>query len=137
MTQAFGGLPTRNFQQGQFEEYENLNGNTIKETRMVANKACFRLHHRLRTRLSSRRCRRQVSGEHPSAQLAHRRRRARIRERLGIGTNTGVGDLDAVLKANWLCNDLGMDPISMGAALAAAMELYRAASFALRMWKCR
>ena len=32
MTQAFGGLPTRNFQEGQFEEYENLNGNTIKQT---------------------------------------------------------------------------------------------------------
>ena len=30
-----------------------------------------------------------------------------------------------MLKANWLCNDLGMDPISMGSTLAAAMELYR------------
>jgi aldehyde:ferredoxin oxidoreductase len=41
-----------------------------------------------------------------------------------LGAACGVGDLDAVLKANWLCNDLGMDPISMGATLAAAMELY-------------
>jgi len=41
-----------------------------------------------------------------------------------LGADTGVGDLDAVLKANWMCNDLGMDPISMGATLAAAMELY-------------
>ena len=41
-----------------------------------------------------------------------------------LGADCGVGDLDAVLKANWLCNDLGMDPISMGATLAAAMELY-------------
>src|SRR4051812_29219788 len=41
MTQAFGGLPTRNFLAGQFDEYENLSGTTIKETRMVANKACF------------------------------------------------------------------------------------------------
>jgi aldehyde:ferredoxin oxidoreductase len=41
-----------------------------------------------------------------------------------LGAATGVGDLDAVLKANWLCNDLGLDPISMGATLAAAMELY-------------
>ena len=38
LTQTFGGLPTRNFQQGQFEEYENLTGNTIKETRLIANK---------------------------------------------------------------------------------------------------
>jgi aldehyde:ferredoxin oxidoreductase len=35
-----------------------------------------------------------------------------------------VGDLDVVIKSNWMCNDLGMDPISMGATLAAAMELY-------------
>jgi DNA-binding transcriptional LysR family regulator len=41
-----------------------------------------------------------------------------------LGADTGVGDLDAVIKANWLCNDLGLDPISMGATLAAAMELY-------------
>ncbi len=41
MTNTWGGLPTRNFQEGQFEDYENLNGNTIKDTRMVANKACF------------------------------------------------------------------------------------------------
>ena len=41
MTQAFGGLPTRNFLQGQFDEFENLNGNTIKETRLINNKACF------------------------------------------------------------------------------------------------
>jgi aldehyde:ferredoxin oxidoreductase len=41
LTQAFGGLPTRNFLQGQFEEYENLNGNSIRDTRLVANKACF------------------------------------------------------------------------------------------------
>ena len=32
--------------------------------------------------------------------------------------------MDAVLKANWLCNDLGKDPISMGSTLASAMELY-------------
>ena len=30
-----------------------------------------------------------------------------------------------MLKANWLCNDLGMDPISMGSTLASAMELYQ------------
>jgi aldehyde:ferredoxin oxidoreductase len=41
-----------------------------------------------------------------------------------LGADTGIGDLDAVIKANWLCNDLGLDPISMGATLAAAMELY-------------
>src|SRR6267143_6573340 len=41
LTNAFGGCPTRNFESGQFEHAENINGNAIKEQRMVANKACF------------------------------------------------------------------------------------------------
>ena len=43
---------------------------------------------------------------------------------LSLGADTGVGDLDAVIKANFLCNDLGMDPISAGATIAAAMEMF-------------
>lgn len=125
MTQAFGGLPTRNFQEGQFEHAENLNGNTIKETRLVANKACFAC-----TIACGRVCRLgdaadkylvnmhprnwRTAGEGPEYETAW-----------ALGADTGVGDLDAVLKANWLCNDLGMDPISMGSTLASAMELYQ------------
>ena len=124
LTQSFGGLPTRNFESGQFEEYENLNGNSIKDTRMVANKACFAC-----TIACGRVCRLgdesdkytvnthprnwKTAGEGPEYEAAW-----------ALGADCGVGDLDAVLKANWLCNDLGMDPISMGATLAAAMELY-------------
>jgi len=124
LTQAMGGLPTRNFQEGQFEEYESLNGNAIKDNRMVTNKACFAC-----TIACGRVCRLgdesdkfmvnmhprnwKTAGEGPEYEAAW-----------ALGVDCGVGDLDAVLKANWLCNDLGMDPISMGATLAAAMELY-------------
>ena len=124
LTNAAGGLPTRNFQQGQFEEAENLNGNAVRDTRMVTNKACFAC-----TIACGRVCRLgdesdkftvnthprnwKISGEGPEYEAAW-----------ALGADCGVGDLDAVLKANWLCNDLGMDPISMGATLAAAMELY-------------
>jgi aldehyde:ferredoxin oxidoreductase len=124
MTQAFGGLPTRNFQQPQFEEYENLNGNTIRDTRLVANKACFACTIACGrvTRLGDSSDKYMVNmhprnwkmaGEGPEYENAW-----------ALGADTGIGDLDAVLKANWICNDLGMDPISMGATLAAAMELY-------------
>jgi aldehyde:ferredoxin oxidoreductase len=125
MTQAFGGLPTRNFQQGQFEDYENLNGNTIRDTRLVANKACFACTIACGrvTRLD----------EHADKYLVNMHPRnwreanegPEYESAWALGADTGVGDLDAVLKANWLCNDLGMDPISMGATLAAAMELYQ------------
>lgn len=126
MTNAFGGLPTRNFQQGQFEEAENLNGNTIRETRLVANKACFAC-----TIACGRVCRLE---EHADKYLVNMHPRnwktsgegPEYENAWALGADCGIGDLDAVLKANWMCNDLGMDPISMGATLAAAMELYEA-----------
>jgi aldehyde:ferredoxin oxidoreductase len=124
MTQAFGGLPTRNFQQAQFDEYENLNGSTIRETRMVANKACFAC-----TIACGRVCRLGDGADKYTVNMHPRNWNAagegpEYETAWALGADTGVGDLDAVLKANWLCNDLGMDPISMGATLAAAMELY-------------
>lgn len=121
----FGGLPTRNFQEGQFEGAEKLNGNTIKETRLVRNKACFactiacgRVTH--------------LPGEAADKYLVNTHPRnwkicgegPEYENAWGLGADCGIDDLDAVIKANWLCNDLGMDPISMGATLAAAMELY-------------
>ena len=125
LTNAFGGCPTRNFETGQFEQAENINGNSIKDQRMVANKACFactiacgRVTHlpggtseKYLVNMHPRNWR--TAGEGPEYEAAW-----------ALGADTGVGDLDAVIKANWLCNDLGMDPISMGATLAAAMELY-------------
>ena len=124
MTNTFGGLPTRNFQEGQFEHAEELNGNAIRETRLVANKACFactiacgrvtRLDGASDKYLVNMHPRNwKMAGEGPEYENAW-----------SLGADCGVGDLDAVIKANWLCNDLGLDPISMGATLAAAMELY-------------
>ena len=124
MTNAMGGLPTRNFRQGQFESAENLNGTTIRETKMTRNKACFACtiacgrvvklgggSDKFMVNTHPRNWRPAVEGpEYESA--------------WALGADTGVADLDAVIKANYLCNDLGMDPISFGSTLAAAMELY-------------
>ena len=41
-----------------------------------------------------------------------------------MGSALGVDDLDALTYVNFLCNEDGMDPISFGATVAAAMELY-------------
>ncbi len=124
LTQSFGGLPTNNFQKGQFDEFENLNGATIRDTRLVANKACFAC-----TLACGRVCRLGDNADKYMVNMHPRNWRQagegpEYEAAWALGADTGVGDLDAVLKANWLCNDLGMDPISMGATLAAAMELY-------------
>lgn len=41
-----------------------------------------------------------------------------------FGSDCDIYDLDAVNEANMLCNEYGLDTISAGATLAAAMELY-------------
>ena len=41
-----------------------------------------------------------------------------------LGSDTGIDDLDVLTYANFLCNEDGIDPISFGATVAAAMELY-------------
>jgi len=41
-----------------------------------------------------------------------------------LGAATGVDDLDALTFANFICNEQGYDPISFGATVGAAMELY-------------
>jgi aldehyde:ferredoxin oxidoreductase len=41
-----------------------------------------------------------------------------------LGSNTGVNDLEALTMVNFVCNEQGLDPISFGATVSAAMELY-------------
>ena len=41
-----------------------------------------------------------------------------------LGPNCGISNFAAILKANYLCNELGMDSMSAGGTIACAMELY-------------
>jgi aldehyde:ferredoxin oxidoreductase len=120
-----GALPTRNHQQTVFENAEDISGETLTETRLVSNKACFACTiacGRVATlpgeaagkyMVTTHPHNWKIAGEGPEYEAAW-----------AMGAECGVGDLDALIKANWLCNELGMDAISFGATVAAAMELY-------------
>jgi aldehyde:ferredoxin oxidoreductase len=41
-----------------------------------------------------------------------------------LGSNCGIHDIDSIVKANELCDDLGMDTISAGGVVGFAMECY-------------
>jgi aldehyde:ferredoxin oxidoreductase len=120
-----GAMPTRNHQVTVFEQAEEISGETLTETRLVANKACF---------ACTIACGRvtKLPGEASAKYLVHTHPRnwkvtgegPEYENAWAMGADCGIGDLDALIKAGWLCNDLGMDPISFGATLAAAMELY-------------
>jgi len=108
-----GFLPTRNFQQGQFEGADKISGETLAETLLVRNKGCFACP------ISCGRVSHVPDPRYPGAYEGPEYEAA-----WALGADTGVSDLEAVTKANFLCNQYSMDPISMGATLAAAMEMY-------------
>ncbi len=124
LVNAFGGLPTRNFTAGQFEGTEAINGESIKDNWLVANKACFACNIACGrvTRVSPNADQYMVNMHPRNWKVAGEG--PEYENLWSLGADCGVDDMDAIVMANYLCNDLGMDPISMGATLAAAMEMY-------------
>ncbi|RLG52437.1 MAG: aldehyde ferredoxin oxidoreductase [Thermoproteota archaeon] len=108
-----GIFPTNNFQKGQFEHAANISGETIAEKILVRRQPCWgcAIACGRWTRITEPPY--QGEGDGPEYETVW-----------ALGANTGVGDLAAVTKANFLCNELGLDTISTGNAIAVAMELY-------------
>lgn len=104
-----GALPTRNFQQSQFEGADKISGEAITDDILVKNQACWACP------ISCTRISKTASGkegEGPEFESAW-----------AFGAHCGIDDLDAITEANFLCNDLGLDTISMGNTIGCAMEL--------------
>ncbi len=105
-----GLYPTRNFQTGVFEGTEPISGEALVDKYLVRNKACFAcpIGCGRVTKLPSG-----LEGEGPEYETGW-----------AFGADCGVDDLNAIVEANFICNKLGLDTISTGTTIAAAMELY-------------
>ncbi|TEB13330.1 aldehyde ferredoxin oxidoreductase family protein [Pelotomaculum propionicicum] len=108
-----GALPTRNWQESSFEHADETSGETLAAKYLVRNKGCFGC---------SIGCGRVTRipdgpfkgfGEGPEYEAGW-----------SLGADCGVRDLAAICKANFICNELGFDPITMGSTIACAMEMY-------------
>ncbi|MEW6262875.1 MAG: aldehyde ferredoxin oxidoreductase family protein [Thermodesulfobacteriota bacterium] len=112
VTNNYGVLPTRNWQQGTFESWPLIHGEKLTSDFLVRNSACHSCP------IACGRVTRvtlpgfEGEGEGPEYETIY-----------ALGSNCGVDNLAAVTKANYLCNELGLDTITMGATLACAMEL--------------
>jgi aldehyde:ferredoxin oxidoreductase len=108
-----GALPTRNFKSGTFEGAENISGEKMAETILKRNKSCMGCFigcGRV-TKISDPRF--PDVGEGPEYEPIW-----------ALGAHCGVDDLNAIAKTNFICNETGMDPISLGGTIACAMELF-------------
>jgi len=104
----YGMYPTRNFQEGVFEDAEGVSGEKITETILVGRRACYACPigcGRI-TKTSKR------EGEGPEFETLW-----------AFSAQCGVNDLISVTHANYLCNELGLDTISTGNTIGCAMEM--------------
>ena len=113
-TQSLGILPTKNFKYGWFENYDKINCYVMREKLVVSDDACYAC--------MAPCCKLSVVKDGPYAG-------AKVGgpeyETLALlGSNLAVGDINAIVEANVLCDRLGLDTISCGNVIGFIMECY-------------
>ncbi len=123
-----GALPARNHQDVQFEGAGNISGEAMTVIRegdgkanLTTNAACFGCTIACQ-RVST------VDKTHFSVkdkpEYHGNSGGLEFENAWSLGADCGVDDLDAITFANFRCNEDAIDPISLGATIAAAMELF-------------
>ncbi|MCW7999383.1 aldehyde ferredoxin oxidoreductase [Clostridium sp. cpc1] len=102
--------PVRNFQKSYTDEADKISGETLTEKYLVRKNPCYRCPIA---------CGRWIKLEDGTECGG-----PEYETLWSFGSDCDVYDLDAVNRANMLCNEYGIDTISTGATIAAAMELY-------------
>jgi aldehyde:ferredoxin oxidoreductase len=126
MINSLGALPTRNLREAHFPAFEDkVNGQVQAEKRLVAKKACFACTIACGrvTELGEEGAGKWVIHTSPR-NWSHAAEGTEYETMTFFTSDLGIDDLDAAIKANWFCNDYGMDTISAGGTIAAAMELF-------------
>lgn len=105
-----GALPVNNFQSSQFENAEDISGEMLAEKYMTKKDPCYRCPIGC-----GRYCEvDDIKGQGPEYETIW-----------CFGSDCGINNLGDIIKANYWCNEYGLDTISTGATIAAAMELYQ------------
>lgn len=111
---GFGGLPTRNFTRGRFEEGKLINAEALRTT--ILERKGNPTHRCMPG------CSIQCSNVFPGADGREIVSPLEY-ETIGLlGSNCGISSLDTIAHINKLCNDYGVDTIEIGGVLGIAME---------------
>lgn len=116
MSNGFGGIPTRNFSAGQFENVETISGEYMRDVLLERGGDGEPTHACMPG--CTIRCSNNYAdkdGKSIVSPLEY--------ETIGLmGSNLGIDNLDVIAKLNWKVNDLGLDSIEIGAALGVAAK---------------
>jgi aldehyde:ferredoxin oxidoreductase len=110
-----GGLPTRNWASGAFDNYLALDGRTMSETILKERDTCY---------ACTVKCKRVVEVTDGPFRADPRYGGPEYETLSTFGSYCGIDDIKAVSTANQICNQYGMDTISCGATIAWAMDCF-------------
>lgn len=105
-----GTFPTNNWQGSYYVKADDISGETLKDKYLVKNNYCHRCQIGCGRIVN-------IDGKVVGG--------PEYEPLWAYGGNCGNNDLNAIDKANWLCNEYGLDAISTPCTIAAAMELYQ------------
>ena len=108
-----GTLPTKNFQEGIFEQAKAISGEALHERLLVGRETCSGCPIR---------CKRVVSGSFGNERILPEFGGPEYETIAALGSLCMNENLDSIALANQLCNDYGIDTISAGVAIAFLME---------------
>jgi aldehyde:ferredoxin oxidoreductase len=111
---GMGRFPTKNFQAGGYEHADRMNADALYSRAFVRNVACFGCP------IACDKVYRIPDGPFAGTSL----RSVEYETLNAFGAGILNDDLDAILAANRLCDDLGLDTISAGRCISFAMELW-------------
>jgi len=116
-----GGLPTRNFHDGYSPTADKVGGESLTANLLLRPKGCFSCVISCGRVTEVKNPKYKGAGEGPEYETAW-----------ALGPDCGIDDLEAITKANYVCNELGLDPITMGSTIACAMDLYESGVLTLK-----
>jgi aldehyde:ferredoxin oxidoreductase len=109
-----GNLPIRNFREGVFPEVSQITGVVIKDNFRIGMEGCF---------ACPVRCKKVVKFEEPYP-VDPIYGGPEYETLAALGSDCGISNLKAIIKANELCNAYSLDTISTGGTIAFAMECF-------------
>jgi aldehyde:ferredoxin oxidoreductase len=114
LVNARGGFPTRNWQTCVFPELEEINAQALSEKVLVEPMGCFSCPLKCGRRSEIRQGKyKGIKGEGPEFETVGT-----------VGGQCCVTDMEAITMAHYLCDDYGLDTISVGGTIAFAMECF-------------
>ncbi|MEM3906444.1 MAG: aldehyde ferredoxin oxidoreductase family protein [Nitrososphaerota archaeon] len=111
---TLGAFPTKNFQTCYFETAHKISGETLASNYLIKRRACFACpigcSRHTEVKFGKYKTPPFEGPEYETVDL--------------LGAQLLIDNLEAIIRANYLCNDYGMDTISTGAVIAFAVEAY-------------